>query len=445
MKTNAFLLTFFLAISTTISTERLLALDSISGNAAYFNPYANPVLAECILGANPVCAEDPDTKEQETFVNECIMMLMCKTKVSDGWCVTQDVPEDPVEPCEQEIPRNGFMNGGTNSGDSACPMCNNNYNPVCGVNGVTYMNYCRLKLCATGVDKANNGPCGTPNFNCEENPKTCPCMYSFSPVCGEDGITYVNGCVTMCAGVHKKSDMACMRPCGCTTIYKPVCSKNMKDFNNECEMECAGEEKLYDGKCPTSTPKNCGHCAGYTNPVCGKNGITYDNECYLKCAKAEKYCDGPCPNKNKCNCDDTFLPVCGIDHKTYRNECLMKCNNVKLKHYKACKEIEVDNSEINGKCGYCKKKPNKLVCGQDQRTYQNPCYLKCLADGKGLHWGNCKPLNPNYCLCPAGGNPCCGSDGKQYANECVLKCMKIGRASPKKCQVRGGFMVGTPF
>ena len=28
------------------------------------------------------------------------------------------------------------------SGDKNCPKCNNYYNPICGVNGVTYTNLC---------------------------------------------------------------------------------------------------------------------------------------------------------------------------------------------------------------------------------------------------------------------------------------------------------------
>ena len=423
------LLLGLIALASQIHTEdRFLQLNTFTGSQDFNNPYANPVLPLCFLGNGAVCADN-----NSTYANECILVLLGRTKQYDGWCATSTVV--PIVDDENApIPSNGYLPAGQLPIDANCPRCNTVYNPVCGVNGVTYQNLCTLKECAA-VQKASIGPCGNPSFTPLEEPPVCPCTFSFNPVCGTDGITYVNSCVLICAGVSKKSDNACMRPCGCTTIYKPVCSTEMNTFDNECLMRCSNEKKMYDGKCPTSNPSNCQHCTGYTQPTCGKNGITYDNPCYLTCAKAEKYADGACPNNKACTCEDNYLPVCGIDHKTYRNECLMKCGNIKLGYYGVCKDINVDNTIITGKCK-CSSEL-KYVCGKDQRTYLNTCYLQCLANGQGLHWGKCQPLNPNYCVCPQTNEPVCGSDGKTYQNQCVAKCMNAKVHRKGECQTIG--------
>ena len=67
-----------------------------------------------------------------------------------------------------------------------CPI--NNYNPQCGRNGRTYMNYC-LMLC-DNVRRDHKGPC-----------KVCKCPDVLSPVCANDGQTYVNSCEANCKEV----------------------------------------------------------------------------------------------------------------------------------------------------------------------------------------------------------------------------------------------------
>ena len=263
MKTTLVLFTIAIAISGICSTERNLQLASISGNASYFNPYANPILPDCILGNTPVCGQQkpvsgvtPTPLLKETFANECIMILLNYEKVSEGWCIVQSTPEEPVDPENAETTENGFNQVGDPEVDPGCKECNFNYNPVCGINGVTYLNLCRLKTCAN-IEKAAAGPCGSYNYEPPSSPKPCPCLYAFSPACGDNGVTYATNCMLMCAEVSKKNDGACQRPCGCTTFPKPVCSTENETFDNECLLDCAGKEKKSDGKCPTATPENC--------------------------------------------------------------------------------------------------------------------------------------------------------------------------------------------
>lgn len=190
---------------------------------------------------------------------------------------------------------------GYGAGDDAnCPNCNSVFNPVCGTNGVTYSNLCKLRECAR-IDVANKGPCGIPDYKPSLAP--CNCPFDFAPVCGADFVTYQSRCVMQCAGTSMQNEGSCIRVCGCSRLQKPVCGMNRQTYDNECELKCAGIPKLHDGECPNPKPKGCEHCEGFFNAVCGVNGVTYDNLCYLQCAKVNLFCKGPCPSiRRNCKC-----------------------------------------------------------------------------------------------------------------------------------------------
>lgn len=44
----------------------------------------------------------------------------------------------------------------------------------------------------------------------------------------------------------------------------------------------------------------------------------------------------PRPLPTGCNCPEIYDPVCGQDNNTYDNKCFLKCKNIKLKHKGKC-------------------------------------------------------------------------------------------------------------
>lgn len=120
-------------------------------------------------------------------------MLLGQKLKSRGWCEQKKKPVNPTDSDKTE------ENGYGKSSDTACPLCNFIFNPVCGINGVTYTNLCRLRECAR-LDLANKGPCGVPNFKAVDGAE-CKCNFQFNPVCGNDFVTYQDRCVMNCNSV----------------------------------------------------------------------------------------------------------------------------------------------------------------------------------------------------------------------------------------------------
>ena len=110
--------------------------------------------------------------------------------------------------------------------------------------------------------------------------------------------------------------------------------------------------------------------------------------------------------------------------------------------------VIISSRVVSGKCGYpttpkpCPTScPNKRrpVCGTDDKTYRNGCYLartKCSlpknqkrqlrVKHKGTCGGRRKPkrcLSIRKCRHKKGG-PVCGSDGKSYPSKCHLRVVK---------------------
>ncbi|XP_050484807.1 agrin-like isoform X6 [Bombus huntii] len=196
------------------------------------------------------------------------------------------------------------------------------YTGTCGSRGP-----CSEKICQWGAICAETG--GTAICECP----TCPA--EFQPVCGDDGISYGNECKLRLEGCKHRREIR--------VLYQGLCNgcENKKcDFYAECESDSAGEAKcVCPSKCETTTKEPV------QEKICGSNGITYANECSLKVASCTSQTDiaisyvGDCELCARIECDhgahcmagvcvcpeecpeSTGEPVCGSDAKTYPSEC----------------------------------------------------------------------------------------------------------------------------
>ncbi len=146
------------------------------------------------------------------------------------------------------------------------------------------------------------------NDNNDDSVVFCPEIWQ--PVCGIDGITYSNTCFSNAVGVEVEYDGECTTKdennlTMCTMIYDPVCGVDGKTYGNDCVIIGENVEIAYYGECKSDvlqgatfcTPeqKQAEACTMQYAPVCGNDGITHGNAC-VACAtsQVEYYFEGEC-------------------------------------------------------------------------------------------------------------------------------------------------------
>ncbi|XP_057656608.1 agrin-like isoform X3 [Diorhabda carinulata] len=224
------------------------------------------------------------------------------------------------------------------------PVCSKDgrtYTSECELRKAACVTQANIEIAYTGIC-GKNGPCSEHECQfggtCVEKVGTahceCPaCPAEFEPICGSDGISYSNEC--------KLRLEACKHRRNISVLYKGPCNgceSKKCDFYSECESDGTAE-----GRCVC--PKSCSDPKWNNGTVCGTDGITYASECELRLASCRTMqfiilaykgncdlCQGvECKYGGKCeagecvcptDCEDAGEePVCASDMITYRNEC----------------------------------------------------------------------------------------------------------------------------
>ena len=96
-----------------------------------------------------------------------------------------------------------------------------------------------------------------------ENGFACSCAFQYAPVCGVNGLTYVNSCVANCLGIDYRSGECQDGQKACNPLSGYVCGQppcdsgddcslslpHARAYSNECVMMKAGGAFIHKGLC----------------------------------------------------------------------------------------------------------------------------------------------------------------------------------------------------
>uniref|UniRef100_A0A672LT86 Agrin n=1 Tax=Sinocyclocheilus grahami TaxID=75366 RepID=A0A672LT86_SINGR len=273
----------------------------------------------------------------------------------------------------------------------------------------------------------------------------CPkgCLETRQPVCGSDGMTYENECKLNVEACTKQLDLRVVAhgECNCgsggsgsgsETCEQDRCQRYGGSWDDDTE----DDRCVCDFNCQT-VPRSL---------VCGSDGTTYTSECELKKARCEKQMDlllqsqGPCSPTSLIasqHCSETVYGCCQDNKTAALGVGLAGCPSVcQCNHYGSYRGT-CDPS--TGQCS-CKPGVGGLKCDRCEPGFWNfrgivtenmsGC-TPCNCDGVGSVRDDCEQMS-GLCSCKPGvkGMKCnvCPDGSKMGANGCDK-----GPEAPKSC------------
>ncbi|KAL1493054.1 hypothetical protein ABEB36_011193 [Hypothenemus hampei] len=377
---------------------------------------------ECEPTMRPVCSKDG-----RTFPSECeLKRTSCLTRTTIEIAYTGVCGEKG--PCaDHECQFHAFCVEQSGSAHCECPVCSSEFDPVCGSDGISYGNECKLKLEACkhrrDITILYGGACnGCENKKCDfyavcesdgvaEGRCVCPQKCSDtklnkSPVCGTDGVTYANECE-----LQKNS---CQTKQYILVAYKGNCDL--------CEnVECKYGARCEAGECVC--PTNCDGSGA--EPVCASNMMTYPNECEMQKAMCQE------SGGESSSLSVVFYGDCQerFPHGGSRME------------VKPCKGEKPVTDPVTGRELDCGNGPFRQDCPSNTYCHQTTRFSRCCRKDKNyIEKTSCE--DSWFGCCPDGKTP---AEGQNFAG-CPLSCgcNRLGAyseycdAKTNKCKCKPG-------
>ncbi|XP_050313632.1 agrin-like isoform X2 [Anthonomus grandis grandis] len=239
---------------------------------------------ECEQAMRPVCSKDGRTFPSECELRRAACLSQTNIELAYSGICGENGPCTKHE-CQYGakcVERSGFAH-------CECPRCSSEFDPVCGSDGISYGNECKLRLEACkhrrDITLLYNGPCnGCENIKCDYysvcesdgiTDGRCVCSQKCNDiklnngsVCGTDGVTYANECELRKGSCNTKQTIS--------VAYKGKCDL--------CEnVECKYGARCEAGECVC--PTNCDGSGDES--VCASNIMTYPNECEMQKAMCQ--------------------------------------------------------------------------------------------------------------------------------------------------------------
>ena len=183
----------------------------------------------CAAQSAPVCGKD-----DKTYSNACVAECARVPVVSEGNCY-----KDIVDVIEN---------------DECTATCTKDREPVCGVDGKTYGNLC-VAMCAD-VRVVQKGNCDTKTVDCEAvsgNPACIENCKGAHKTCEGDLFLSLNS-TDLCDARYILCAKKCeanlgIEECKCNDEWDPICGEDGKTYSNKRVAVCAGVETGTVGVC----------------------------------------------------------------------------------------------------------------------------------------------------------------------------------------------------